>query len=183
MCSYMNLQWCWQTTPWCVKCGIKRRFWQAAVSHMLVWTVPIALTTFSITTVFAANWVHTFSFLNPMMQNIQLSPVFFVTFCGGIYMAHLWPSVFGRTRSCWGYQVAHSSSPFPRLFGTINRFSNHLHWTLNYTWNLFLFHRQFFTKNDSVSAIAPKISLRPNMATKGCCIIHVFFTGIHKMGE
>lgn len=54
MCSYISLQWWWQMTAWCVKCGIKRRFWLTAVSHMLVWSVPIALTAFSITAVFAA---------------------------------------------------------------------------------------------------------------------------------
>lgn len=150
------------TTACYVESGIKHRFWHAAVSHMLVWTVPIALAAFSITAVFAAiNVWHSktgaqmFLFFNSMLQNIQVFPVF-VTFCGGICMAHLRPSVFGRTGSSWSYQVAHSSSPLPCLFGTIITFIYHLHWNLN-TWNLSLFHLQFFTQKNWVSTIAPKI--------------------------
>lgn len=97
------------------------------------------------------NPVRTFSFINSMRQNIQPSLVF-VTSCGGICTAHLWPSVFGRTRSSWGYQVAHSSSSLPYLFSIIITFSHHLHCNLNYTCNLPVsppvLHPKWFSKHN-----------------------------------
>lgn len=162
VCAAMSLQWCWQTTAWCVKGGIKGRFWQAAVSHVFPWTVPAA---------------HVFSFLNSMAAKYSAFSCFFGIFWGVICMTHFGPSVFGRSRRSGGHQVAHSP------LGTIIPFSHQLHWNLNHTWSLSLFHLQFFTQNGSVSTTAPKLSLTPTKATTGCCIIHLFFPRTHKMGE
>lgn len=78
------------TTAWWVKRGIKRRFWQAAVSHMLVWTVPIALTAFSITAVSAA--------INVLILQIRCTDVLIPQFYDAKYSSFSCFSDF-----LWGY--------------------------------------------------------------------------------
>lgn len=129
---------------WYVKCGIKQRFWQAAVSCLGVWTLPIALIAFFLCSHLSwtlPNWCTVVYVPNSLMQNtpgMKRVSLLLLVF-NFLLILHLSLGASWSLHSC--------------VFGTIITFSHYLCGNLNYTWNL----PRCFTFSSS-----PKISSKHN---------------------